>query len=424
MLSSTRGEDVMLYSFHELQRSLLGPISDLARVAVDLLEDRQGFAPGLVRANCALLHRLGKEYEAPRFDIRSVTAHEREVAVTEEVVARRPFCQLRRFVRRGGDAATTAALARDPRVLVCAPLSGHHPTLLRDTVATLLRDHDVYVTNWLDAREVPTAAGAFHLADYVHYIQDFIRLLGERGPLHVVSVCQPTVPVLAAVSLLASAGEPTPQTLTLMGGPIDARVNPTVVNKLATERPLDWFRSNMVHRVPGGYPGAGREVYPGFLQLTAFVMMNPQRHSEAYRSYWVDQLRGNPTAQHEKFYDEYNAVLDMDAAYYLETVATVFQDFALARGTWVVDGAPVRPADITTTALFTIEGETDDISGLGQTEAAHRLCAGIPEARHRHLVAAQCGHYGLFSGNRWRTSIYPELRGFIAAHQPTKEASR
>jgi poly(3-hydroxybutyrate) depolymerase len=308
-------------------------------------------------------------------------------------------------------------------VLVCAPLSGHHPTLLRDTVATLLGDHDVYVTGWLDAREVPTAAGEFHLADYVHYIQDFIRLLGERGPIHVVSVCQPTVPVLAAVALLASAGEATPQTLTLMGGPIDARVNPTVVNKLATERPLAWFRSNMIHRVPGGYPGAGREVYPGFLQLTAFVMMNPQRHTEAYRSYWVDQLRGNPTAPHEKFYDEYNAVLDMDAAYYLETVATVFQDFSLPRGTWVVDGAAVRPADITTTALFTIEGETDDISGLGQTEAAHGLCTGIPAARHRHHVAPQCGHYGLFSGNRWRTAIYPELRGFIAAHHPTKDAS-
>jgi poly(3-hydroxybutyrate) depolymerase len=416
MLRTPRRKDVMLYSLHALQRRMLGPIADLARVTADVVGAHPGLASGLVRANCALLHRLGKDYGKPPFGLPHVIAHDREVAITEEVIASRPFCTLRRFVRHGADAETAAALARDPRVLVCAPLSGHHPTLLRDTIATLLRDHDVYVTDWHDAREVPVAAGPFHLDDYVAYIQGFLRLLGAAGPLHVVSVCQPTVPVLAAVSLLASAGERTPATLTLMGGPIDARISPTVVNKLATERPLSWFRDHMIHRVPAGHAGVGRAVYPGFLQLTAFVMMNPTRHAEAYRTFWFDQLRGASTAHHETFYDEYNAVLDMDAAYYLETVATVFQDFALARGTWVVGGAAVRPADISTTALFTIEGETDDISGLGQTAAAQTLCAGIPAARKRHLVAAQCGHYGLFSGHRWRDAIYPELRGFIRAH--------
>jgi poly(3-hydroxybutyrate) depolymerase len=411
-------EVVMLYSFHELQRSFLEPFADLAGAAAQMLSGHTLLPSQVVRANYALLHRMTKTYAKPAFGIATVTAHGREVSVVEETLATRPFCRLVRFARSSDDRATTAALASDPRVLVCAPLSGHHATLVRDTVATLLQDHDVYVTDWIDAREVPIEAGPFHLEDYVAWIQGFLRQLGAKD-LHVLSVCQPTVPVLAAISLMAAAGEDTPRTLTLMGGPIDARQNPTVVNKLATDKPITWFESNMIHRVPGNHPGRGRAVYPGFIQLTAFVMMNPTRHAEAYRTYWFDQLRGAEGAAaaqvHERFYDEYNAVLDMDAAYYLDTVRTVFQDFALARGTWDIAGERVRPAAITTTALLTIEGAHDDISGLGQTEAAHALCSGIPASRKRHYVES-CGHYGLFSGHRWRDSIYPELRSFIRTH--------
>ncbi len=415
--------DAMLYSFHELQRSFVEPLAELAGATARMLSGHTFLPAQLARASCAVLHRLGKRYDRPAFALPTVVAHGREVEIVEETLATRAFCRLVRFSRRvprdsQADAATTAALANDPRVLVCAPLSGHHPTLLRDTIATLLQDHDVYVTDWIDAREVPLEAGPFHLADYVAWIQAFIRQLGAAD-LHVLAVCQPTVPVLAAISLMAAAGEVTPCTLTLMGGPIDARLSPTEVNRLATDRPLAWFEANMIHRVPANHPGRGRAVYPGFLQLTAFVLMNPQRHAEAYRTYWFDQLRGDDgvaaTQVHERFYDEYNAVLDMDAAYYLETVQTVFQDYSLARGTWELGGELVRPAAISSTALFTLEGEHDDISGAGQTEAAHALCSGIPALRRRHLAVEGCGHYGLFSGHRWRDVIYPELRAFIRA---------
>ncbi len=406
----------MLYSFHELQRSLLRPIADLAGAAAGLFGGHMLLPSRLIRANTALLHRLTRTYGKPQFGLATVVAHGREVSVTEEIIETRPFCRLVRFARRSDDAATASALAADPRVLVCAPLSGHHSTLLRDTVATLLQEHDVYLTDWIDAREVAVEAGPFHLDDYVAWIQTFIRRLGAVD-LHVVAVCQPTVPVLAAISLMAAAGEATPRTLTLMGGPIDARCSPTVVNRFAREKSIAWFEANMIHRVPANHPGHGRAVYPGFLQLAAFVMMNPTRHAESYQAYWFDQLRGDDGAAavqaHERFYDEYNAVLDMDAAYYLDTVRTVFQDVSLARGTWEVAGRLVCPAAITSTALFTIEGALDDISGLGQTEAAHGLCSGIPPACKRHLVAEGCGHYGLFSGHRWRETIYPELHAFI-----------
>ncbi len=406
----------MLYSLHELQRTFLDPVAEWADLTGKLLARHAPLASRFAVAGCASLHRITKRYPKQPFAIATVTAHGREVAVEEVVVVAEPFCQLRRFARRGADAAACDALAGDPRVLVVAPLSGHHATLLRDTIATLLRDHDVYLTDWVDAREVPLAAGTFSLADYVATIQRQVRRLGAES-LHVLAVCQPTVPVLAATSLMADAGEATPRSLTLMGGPVDARVSPTAVNSFAIERSIAWFESTMIHRVPDRYAGRGRAVYPGFLQLTAFVMMNPDKHAAAYRRYWFDHLRhghgAEPSRAHEEFYDEYNAVLDMDAAYYLDTVKTVFQDFSLARGTWDVGGHRVRPAAITGTSLFTIEGANDDISGLGQTEAAHALCSGIPATRKRHWVAEGCGHYGLFSGRRWRDAIYPELRAFI-----------
>ncbi len=384
----------MLYPLHDLQR--------MSFDAVSAFTETLRHAPfPWVRAQAALLHRITKVYGKPQFDL---------PGVTEQVVVERPFCRLVHFVQ--------AAPRGLPRVLVVAPLSGHHATLVRETCAALLADHDVYVTDWIDARNVPLAHGAFSLADYVSDLRGFLRALDAKN-LHVLAVCQPTVPTLAAVALSAAAGEATPRSMTLMGGPVDARRSPTVVDKLATDHPIAWFEAQMIHHVPARYAGAGRRVYPGFLQLSAFVMMNPDSHAKAYWTYWLDQLRGNTAAteKHEKFYDEYNAVLDMDAQYYLDTVRIVFQEFALARGTWIVDGELVDPTKITATPIFTIEGENDDISGLGQTEAALELCTNLPAASKRHMVAEGCGHYGLFSGSRWREAIYPEVRSFIRSHQ-------
>lgn len=263
---------------------------------------------------------------------------------------------------------------------------------------------------------MPVEAGPFHLHDYIAYVQEFIRYLGPD--VHVMSVCQPTVPVLAAVSLLATHGEFTPRTLTMMGGPIDARKSPTSVNNLATNKSFEWFENNVIYRVPANFAGAGRRVYPGFLQHTGFVAMNPDRHLTAHYDYFLDLIRGDDesTEQHRQFYDEYNAVLDMPAEYYLETIKTVFQDFALVNGTWDVQGTLVRPQDIRTSALLTIEGELDDISGSGQTRAAHDLCTGIPEERRFHYDVAGAGHYGIFSGRRWREMAYPVVRDFIRRH--------
>jgi poly(3-hydroxybutyrate) depolymerase len=310
-----------------------------------------------------------------------------------------------------------------PKVLLVAPLSGHHSTLLRDTVKSMLPDHKVFITDWTDARMVPLEAGPFHLDDYVEYVQEFIRHCGPD--VHVISVCQPTVPVLAAVSLMASRGEATPLTMTMMGGPIDARKSPTAVNNLAMNKSFSWFETNVIFRVPQNFPGAGRAVYPGFLQHTGFVAMNPDRHLTSHYDYFLDLIRGDDDSaeSHRQFYDEYNAVLDMPAEYYLDTIKTVFQDFALVNGTWQVHGELVQPQDIGSTALLTIEGELDDISGAGQTRAAHDLCTGVPTSRKFHYDAEGAGHYGIFSGRRWREKIYPQVRDFIASHQKRATAA-
>ena len=305
---------------------------------------------------------------------------------------------------------------RRHKVLIVAPLSGHHATLLRDTVRSLLPDHDVWVTEWVDARMVPLAAGPFHLADYVDYIREWIALLSPG--LHVISVCQPKVPFLAAVSLMAARGEAQPRTMVMMGGPIDARRSPTAVNNLALKKPYAWFEQNLIHRVPGKYPGYMRLVYPGFLQHLGFVAMNPDRHLNAHWDYFNHLMLGDGESAdaHRRFYDEYNAVLDMPAEYYLDTVKTVFQEFALPKGHMHVRGEPVRPQAIREAALLTVEGELDDISGNGQTEAAHALCLNIPRERRAHFVAPGVGHYGIFSGRRWREVVFPRVRDFIAAY--------
>ena len=409
----------MLYQLYETQRALLAPFSEFASASSKLYNHPLSpftHTPMAQRisAGLDLMHRLAKEYEKPEFDIRSATVEGVEVAVQEQVAVNKPFCRLLRFKRFTDNAPVLEAMKTQPTVLVVAPLSGHHSTLLRDTVKMLLHDHKVYITDWTDARNVPVEDGPFHLDDYIAYVQEFIRHVGTE--VNVISVCQPTVPVLAAVSLMATHGEFTPRTLTMMGGPIDARRSPTAVNNLAMNKSYNWFEANVIYRVPPNFPGAGRRVYPGFLQHTGFVAMNPDRHLSSHYDYFLDLVRGDDDSaeSHRQFYDEYNAVLDMPAEYYLDTIKTVFQDFALVNGTWDVDGTIVRPQDISTSALLTVEGELDDISGAGQTKAAHELCTGIPKTRQFHYDVEGAGHYGIFSGRRWREKVYPEIKAFIS----------
>ncbi len=419
----------MLYKVYETHRTLMEPFIDFAQAAAKLYSNPStplGQNPLAQRmaAGYSLMYRMGKDYVKPTFDIQAVDVDGISTAIQERVEIDKPFCELRRFKRFSDDPATLNKLKGQPAVLVVAPLSGHYATLLRDTVKTMLKDHKVYITDWKNARTVPLSDGAFHLDDYVNYVQEFIRhLQGKYGNCHVISVCQPTVPVFAAISLMASRGETTPLSMTMMGGPIDARLSPTSVNNLATTKPYEWFENNVIYRVPSNFPGAGRRVYPGFLQHTGFVAMNPDRHATSHYDYFQDLIKGDDasTEAHRKFYDEYNAVLDMDADYYLETIKNVFQEFKLVNGTWDViseDGKTERvtPGDIKTTAVMTVEGELDDISGAGQTQAALSMCSGVPEAHKKHLEAKGAGHYGIFSGRRWRDVVYPSVKAFIMEH--------
>ncbi len=420
----------MLYQIFETQRSFMEPFADFARATSKFYSNplspfQKTPMAQRIAAAYDLVYRLGKDYEKPEFGIKTVPVNGVEVAIHERVEIDKPFCELRRFKRFSDDPKTLELLKTQPVVLVVAPLSGHYATLLRDTVRTMLSDHKVYITDWKNARTVPLAEGDFHLDDYVNYVQDFIRhLQAKYGNCHVVSVCQPTVPVLAGVSLMASRGEKTPLSLTMMGGPIDARKTPTAVNNLAVQRSYEWFENNVIYRVPDNYPGAGRRVYPGFLQHAGFVAMNPDRHAGNHYDYFKNLIKGDGSSaeSHRKFYDEYNAVLDMDAHYYLETIRTVFQEFSLMNGTWDVLSPEgklerVRPQDITQSALLTIEGELDDIAGIGQTSAAHGLCTGLASKEQRHLEVKDAGHYGIFSGRRWREVVYPQVRAFIQEHQ-------
>ena len=420
----------MLYQLYESQRSMMEPFGDMANVASKAFANplsmfgQNPFAQR-ISAGFDLMHRLARDYEKPEFGIRTVDVDGVAVAIHERVEINKPFCELRRFKRFSDDPATLSLLKGQPAVLVVAPLSGHYATLLRDTVQTMLRDHKVYVTDWKNARTVPLSEGEFHLDDYVNYVQEFIRhIQATYGNCHVMSVCQPTVPVLAAVSLMASRGEKTPYSMTMMGGPIDARKSPTAVNNLAMNKSYQWFENNVIYRVPSNFPGAGRRVYPGFLQHSGFVAMNPSNHAKSHYDYFQDLIKGDGanTEAHRKFYNEYNAVLDMDANYYLDTIRVVFQEFSLVNGTWDVKGPDgeverVRPQDIKTTALFSVEGELDDISGSGQTEAVHSICSGVPVVRQQHLEVKGAGHYGIFSGRRWRDVVYPQVKAFIHGNQ-------
>ena len=411
---------MLLYQMHEFGRAWMAPVTYWAEAGAKMFGANGGWPstiPGANRlaAGYELLYRIGKDYEKPEFGIHRIEVDGRQHPVIEREVLRKPFCRLLRFKRYADDAGNITEMKGQPPVLVVAPLSGHHATLLRDTVRTLLRDHKVYVTDWVDARMVPASEGPFHLDDYVRYIEEFIRTIGADD-LHVISVCQPTVPVLAAVSLMAARGEATPRSLVMMGGPIDTRESPTQVNDLAVDRPLWWFEANLVHPVPANYPGHGRRVYPGFLQHGGFVAMNPERHAQSHWDFYQHLVEGDleDAASHRRFYDEYNAVLDMPAEYYLDTVRIVFKEHLLPRGLWEVGGERVDPAAITGTALLTIEGELDDISGQGQTRAAHALCSGVDDKHREHITVEGAGHYGIFSGRRWRRQVYPQVRDFIA----------
>jgi poly(3-hydroxybutyrate) depolymerase len=410
----------VLYHLHELQRRLMNPLSVWAQATSELFTSPYSplaYTPMSRRlaAGYDLLHRLGKHYDKPEFGLKETTVDGTAVPVAEDVDLEKPFCRLLHFRRQfTGKLARRAA---DPRVLIVAPLSGHHATLLRDTVRAMLPGHDVWITDWTDARLVPVSKGPFHLDDYVDYVREFIGLLGPG--VHVISVCQPTVPVLAAISLMATDNDPhLPRSMTMMGGPIDSRRNPTQVNALAIRKNHGWFENNVVFTVPSSHPGYLRKVYPGFLQHAGFVAMNPDRHLNSHWDYYLDLVKGDldDVEAHRSFYDEYNAVIDLPAEYYLDTIRIVFQEHRLPKGTWEVRGRRVRPQDIRTVALFTVEGELDDISGSGQTQAAHDLCSAIPKRMKQHLTAEGAGHYGIFSGRRWREMIYPRVRDFIRAH--------
>jgi poly(3-hydroxybutyrate) depolymerase len=400
----------VLYFGYQTQSDLLAPLLASAKLGRASLSWVNG-APDhevwrRMAASLELTARFQLTHERPPFGIASVKSGDREIAVTEEVAASTPFGDLLHFRKEGETPG--------PRVLVVAPLSGHFSTLLRSTVETMLADHDVYITDWRNARDAPLSAGDFAFDDYLAHVISFLETIGPGA--HVLAVCQPCVQVLGAAAVMAEQNHPAqPASMTLMGGPIDVRINPTKVNQLANERSMQWFADNMIATVPWRYAGGGRRVYPGFVQLNAFMQMNMDRHVSAHKALY-EHLAKNEYEQAEtikKFYDEYFAVLDLTAEFYLDTVRIVFQDAALAKGELTYRGKPVRPEKIKRTALLTVEGERDDVCALGQTAAAHDLCTGLRPYLKKHHMQTSVGHYGLFSGKRWETQIYPIVRNMI-----------
>ena len=367
-----------------------------------------------IAAAAELFERSTRRYGKPEWGIDSVTVGGERVPIEIDVVWERPFCRLLHFRRF----LAHPPRRPQPRVLIVAPMSGHFPTLLRGTVQAFLPNHEVYLTEWIDARVVPLALGAFDLDDYIDYVISIMHLL--TGDTHVVAVCQPSVPVLAAVARMEADGDPhVPNSMILMGGPIDTRSNPTAVNAVAEERGIDWFRRHVITRVPFPNPGVMRDVYPGFLQLNGFVSMNLDRHLKAHRDLFMHLVQGDGDSaqKHREFYDEYLAVMDLAAEFYLQTVETVFIRHALPKGEMRHRGVAIDPSRIKRVALMTVEGENDDISGVGQTEAAHALCSGIPPERKAHYLAQNVGHYGVFNGSRFRADIAPRIADFILTQE-------
>ena len=409
----------MLYHLYELNQAALHPARATAEAYRFLFRNPLNPASytALGRGAAAaleLFERSTRRYRKPAWGIDTVTVNGREVAVRATTVVSKPFCDLVHFER------DLPALQRrkDPKVLVVAPMAGHFATLLRGTVRDLLPDHDVYVTEWKDARFVPRDTGPFDLDDYIDYIVEFLRYF--RGNVHVMAVCQPTVPVFAAVSLMeAKRDRAVPRSMVLMAGPIDARESPTAVNRFADAKPLSWFRHNVITQVPWPYPGMMRLVYPGFLQLSGFMGMNIDRHLNAHRDLFHNLIRGDGDSadKHREFYDEFLAVMDLSAEYYLQTIETVFLEHKLPKGEMRHRGTLVDPSRVSRVALMTVEGEKDDISGIGQTKAAQTLCKNLPETMRAHHLQPDVGHYGVFNGSRFRAEILPKIRDFFRAHQ-------
>jgi polyhydroxyalkanoate depolymerase len=403
----------MMYQMYQAQADFASQVRGWAGMTSALLHHpfADALAPFGMRyatAGYDMLARAGMSHTRPPFGIEAVRIGDDDVPVREAIADATPFASLIHFAK---DVATPL-----PRVLVVAPMSGHFATLLRATVRTLLPEHDVYITDWHNARDIALADGRFGVDEYVDHLIRFLEVIGPGG--HVVAVCQPCVPVLAAVAVMAEGGNPAqPRSMTLMAGPVDARVNPTSVNKLATSHPMSWFEQNVIATVPARHPGGGRRVYPGFLQLMGFVSMNLKRHVRAHLELYADLATGKDDEAQAiaSFYDEYFAVADLPADFYLETVRDVFQEYTLARGTMTWHGQRVNPAAIGRTSLLTVEGERDDVCGIGQTMAAHDLCTGIRPYRKRHHLQPGVGHYGVFSGRRWAQHIAPVVHNVILA---------
>jgi len=416
----------MLYQLHELQHALTTPVrlqAELVRSVFQNPFNPLSYTPAgrAVGASAEMTVRMTKHFGKPEFGLDKTKIGGKTVKIEEKIIAEKPFCSLLHFKR--------SIKRNDPKVLLVAPMSGHYATLLRGTIEALLPHHDMYITDWEDARQVPLSEGGFNFDDYITYLREFMSLLGPKT--HVIAVCQPAVPLLAAISLMASENDPNqPLSMTLMGGPIDTRVSKTEVTELAETRPLKWFENSVLYNVPFYYPGAHRRVYPGFLQLSGFMSMNLDTHVGSHMKFFHHLVSGDGESsdKHRKFYDEYKSVMDISAEFYLGTVAEVFQKHSLPRGKmkWrdpysnkLVD---VRPQDIKHTALMTIEGELDDISARGQTTAAHELCYSLSQRKQYHHFQLSCGHYGIFNGRRWREQIMPRIRNFIRKFDEDKDA--
>ncbi|MEN5228267.1 polyhydroxyalkanoate depolymerase [Brevundimonas naejangsanensis] len=413
----------MLYAFHELAYHSATPFRIGAQMARQFwtspLNPASDTAIGRTAyAAAEVFESLTRRYGKPDWGLETIEIDGKPVRTTEQVVWSSPWCRLVRFARNIGDLKRAGRPAAAPAVVIVAPLSGHYATLLRGTVETFLQDHDVYVTDWANARQVPMLEGRFDFSDYIDHVRDMLAAVGPRA--HVVGVCQPGPPVLAACAVMAAEDDPNrPASMTFMGSPIDARLSPTVTNQLAEEKPFTWFKSNMIHTVPLPYPGVGRRVYPGFVQLYSFMSMNEDKHVDAHRRYFNDLVAGDGDGveKHEQFYDEYLSVLDLTEEFYLQTIDIVFQQHLLPRGLLEHRGQTVDLSAIKDIGLATIEGEMDDISGVGQTQAAHGLTPNLPDDRRLLYVQPKVGHYGVFNGRRFREEIYPRVRDFIAQNE-------
>ncbi len=413
----------MLYSMYELGHLSVAPLRIAAMMQSSVWRSPlnpmvASEAARTAAAASDVFEAVTRRYRKPAWNLPTTIVDGAQVAVAPKTVWSSPWCGMVHFERDAHALKAARGDRADPAVLLVAPMSGHYATLLRGTVEAFLPEHEVYITDWADARTVPMLSGRFDLNDYVDHLMAMLRVLGPQT--HVVAVCQPGPLVLAAVARMAQEDDPcTPATMTFMGSPIDARKSPTAPNKLAEQRSIEWFQENMIHSVPALYPGAFRRVYPGFLQLASFMGMNLSRHVDAHNDYFQNLVKGDGdnAQKHRDFYDEYLSVMDLTEEFYIQTLREVFQDYTLARGEMMHRGARVEPRAITKTALLTVEGEHDDISGIGQTQAAHDLCANIPEAMRVDYIQPGVGHYGVFNGRRFRTEIYPRMRDFMRAFQ-------